>query len=116
MRFRQKPHRSKAYLSWAKHQHGTCCICGQRRVEQLHHFGSKGIGQKCSDLLVCRVCEPCHSRIQGKRRIAFERRGELDVWADMLEDALLLLEQYTAALERNGQKIEEEEDAVGTAF
>lgn len=109
MRFRQKPHRSKAYLGWARLQHGPCCVCRQHKFQQLHHFGAKGIGQKCSDLLVCRVCEPCHSRIQGKRRLAFERRKEMDVWADMLEDALLLLEQYLIEIERNGEKIEEDD-------
>lgn len=101
MKFREKPHRSRRYLDWVRTQHGACCVCRTNRFEERHHFGKKGMGQKCSDLLVCRVCKGCHSRLQGKRRIAFERLGQLDVWADMLEDAMWLLERYTALIEQS---------------
>jgi len=49
---------------------------------------------KGSDYLLARVCRDCHSGVQGKRRNAFERAGDVAVWCDMLEDALEMLESW----------------------
>lgn len=97
--FRQKPYRSRAFLEWAKRQHGKCCVCEDGHGIQLHHFGDKGMGQKSTDLLVCRVHEGCHRQIQGKRLIAFRRLGQLELWIRILEDSLKLLCGYVEHLE-----------------
>lgn len=98
--FRQKPYRSKAYLSWAKFQYRKCCVCGENYGSELHHFGDKGMGQKASDLLVCRVCPGCHQQVQGKRVIAFRRLRQLETWIDIQADAIALLTAYIEYLEQ----------------
>lgn len=70
-----------------------------RRADHLHHWGDKGIGQKGSDHEVARVCEACHRREQGKRRIAYMRRDEFEKMEIFVKDALDLLSEYVS--ERN---------------
>lgn len=89
-----KPYRSKKYLIHAKNQRGLCCVCKEKIGSELHHFGEKGMGQKGSDLLVCRVCQSCHQQIQGKRRLAFTRLKNQDTWIDIQADAIELLKSY----------------------
>jgi len=99
--FRRKPYRSKAFLAWAKLQRGVCCVCRDRPGVELHHFGEKGMGQKASDLLVCRVCSGCHQQIQGKRGLAFRRMNRIETWADIQADAVALLSDYVEHLEQS---------------
>lgn len=109
MRYKQKPARSKDYLRWVHEHGGRCCVCGGK-FEQAHHFGDKGMGQKCSDFMVCRICEKCHTTYQGKRFIGFERAGQLDVLCAMQRDALQMLSDYAEALEKTCKvKLEEDE-------
>lgn len=98
LRQRCPSHRSRKFLGWAKAQQGMCCICGCREGIELHHL-EPGMGKKGSDLIVCRVCKSCHQWAEGKRRIALERADKLDLWCDMLGDALELLEGYTSEIE-----------------
>lgn len=96
-----KTYKSKNFRRWAKRQGGVCCVCNENTGHQLHHFGPRGIGQKATDLLLCRVCQKCHDYVGAKRRNAFSRKDELDTWVDMLEDGLELLRSYVEFLERS---------------
>ena len=108
--YSRKPYRSKDYRAWLRTQHGKCCIPGcDGKFEEPHHFGEKGIGQKCTDFLQCRLCRGCHSTYQGKRYIGFERAGEMDVLCAMQRDALLLLAKYAEYLEQIKPRGGEEE-------
>ena len=95
----RKPHKSRAFLQWAKRQGGLCCVCAIESGNELHHIEKVGMSQKGSDLLVARVCHGCHGYVQGKYRLAFERFGELCHWADLQADALELLAGYVEHLE-----------------
>jgi len=96
---KQKPYKSPEFLKFAKHQIRKCIVCEQKYGTQLHHFGKRGIGQKATDLLVCRVCKECHDSIQGKSEVGFERLGQTEIWIKMQADALELLMLYVQSLE-----------------
>lgn len=103
---RRGPYRSDAFKAFAKRQVGRCCIhwllhCEERPGEELHHYGPKGMGQKASDLLLARVCKECHGRYQGKRRIGFERAGEIAVLEALEADNVDLLHSYVEHLENS---------------
>ena len=87
------------FLAWAKKQHGPCCVCKHLRgrlvnADELHHYGEKGMGQKCSDYQVARLCRSCHGRYQGRKGMAFHRNGEYELWSAMLRDNVDLLEGW----------------------
>jgi hypothetical protein len=94
-----KPHKSRAYLSWAKHQSGQCAVCKVERGVELHHLDGGTMGRKGTDFMVARVCRDCHRDVQGKRFLAFLRENRLDVWVNLLMDALRLVAGYAAHLE-----------------
>ena len=94
---------NRGFLRWAKEQGGICCVCRWTKGEftpadELHHWGDKGTGQKSHDYQVARVCKPCHDRIQGKRRIAFLRTGDMETLAALTTDSLDLLMAYTESM------------------
>ena len=94
MRQRRPPARDKKYITWALAHLGGCCLCSDAATD-VHHIDVYGMGTKCSDHKVARVCQSCHRRIQGKGRIAMMRTDEWRrVRIDLLEDALDLLDQY----------------------
>jgi hypothetical protein len=37
-----------------------CCVCGSWRFVEAAHFGSRGLGQKASDLDALPLCLRCH--------------------------------------------------------
>jgi len=84
------------FLAWAHRQPGQCCLCRQRRWEQLHHFGSGGMGSKGDDERVARVCLPCHTR--ARKEIAMRRDGDFETLAAFLADALDLMIKYKREL------------------
>jgi len=101
---KNKPHRSREFLAFAKGLPGPCCICwrvnGRKRpAEELHHYGEKGAGQKCSDHEVARICAEHHRRYQGKRRIGFMRAGEIEVLEALESDNVKLLSAWATKLE-----------------
>lgn len=98
-------HESRAFLAFAKRQHGNCCLCWPNfhSGEELHHFGEKGMGQKGHDYLVARVCHDHHEEVQGKRKHAFAREGNADLLIRMQADALELLMAWAAHLEGGGK-------------
>ena len=57
------------------------------------------MGTKCDDYFVCRICEPCHKKIQGKYQMSLDRLGRSDDWTIMLADNNQLLADYAAYLE-----------------
>jgi hypothetical protein len=91
--------KDRAFLSFAKQQGGVCCIClrvhgEQVPAEELHHWGNKGMGQKCHDYEVARLCCACHREQQGKKRMAYIRRNEFEVLEALTRDALDLMILY----------------------
>jgi len=91
--------KDRAFLSFAKQQGGLCCICLRlhgvsRPAEELHHWGEKGMGQKCHDYEVARLCRACHREQQGKKRMAYIRRDEFEILEAMTRDALDLMICY----------------------
>jgi hypothetical protein len=101
-------HRDRAFLSWAKGQGGACCLCLRLRGEvvpgvELHHWGEKGMAQKGDDYRVARLCGPCHREQQGRRRMAYLRRDEMDVLEALTADALDLVIGFLQ-LEKKGRK------------
>lgn len=91
----------REFLRWAKEQGGVCCLCLRLHgkivyADHVHHFGEKGMGQKCSDYEVTRLCAACHERVQGKRRAYFSRTNEWEVLAAMQEDTIALLVGWIA--------------------
>lgn len=94
--------RDRSFLSWAKEQGGLCCVCNHLHgintpAAELHHWGDKGMGQKCDDHQVCRLCVTCHRDHQGKKGMAFHRAGEYELWCAMARDAVALLSAYLEA-------------------
>lgn len=94
-----KPGKDRAFLKWAKENGGVCCVCRHlhglsRPAQELHHWGQKGMGQKCDDYHVCRVCATCHRDHQGKKDMAFHRTGDYELWCAMARDAVDLLASY----------------------
>jgi hypothetical protein len=105
---KQVTYKNGGYLLWVHRQHGICCLCRRLHGEEVpaveaHHWGDKGMGQKCSDYEVARVCRKCHEYVQGKRRAYFTRTGEWEVLAAMQEDALDLLMAWS---ERGGKNVD----------
>lgn len=107
MLHKTKPYKSPDFLDWAKQQVRKCIVCENKYGSQLHHFGKRGIGQKATDLLVCRVCKGCHESIQGKSLVAFERLGQKEIWIKMQADALELLMGYVQSLEKKKKNWED---------
>jgi hypothetical protein len=91
-------YRSRGFLDFAVHTMRDCCVCGDRALE-AHHYGPKGMGQKGSDLILAPLCRKCHTRLQGKRALAFERSGDLETYVALLEANRDLLAGYVAQLE-----------------
>ncbi len=91
---RKPPVKARDYLAWAKTQTAACCVCRARPGSQLHHIEVGGMGMKCPDFKVCRVCPECHREVQGKGRNACERLGMDGTWKDMVTDALDLVTDY----------------------
>ena len=63
-----------------------CAICGSTLHIEVHHWGERGLGQKCSDLEVVPLCRACHHRLHSvgvterdKRKIQewVERYGQV---------------------------------------
>lgn len=40
-----------------------CCGCGAPGPSDPHHFGERGVGQRCSDLLTVPLCRRCHDLV-----------------------------------------------------
>jgi hypothetical protein len=91
-------YRSRGFLAWAKREARLCAACGGP-AEELHHMGSHGLSQKGSDLVIVPLCRKCHTRLQGKRALAFRRSGDLETYVALLEANCDLLAGYVAYLE-----------------
>lgn len=90
---------SRAFLAHAHAQRAGCSVCRWTRGEhvpavELHHYGDKGMGQRCDDTWVTPLCLECHRRYQGKRFLAFVRAGEYEVLAAMQRGNIELLAAY----------------------
>jgi hypothetical protein len=98
-------YRSPEFLEFAHGRGGLCCVClaidhVQQPRDEVHHYGPKGMGQRGSDLLVCRLCKKHHQHYQGKRTLGFLRAGEGEVLAAMRADNIVLLVAWVPEMER----------------
>lgn len=95
---------SRAFLSFAHEQYGPCCMCKERPWAELHHYGAKGMGQRCDDYEVARVCHECHENVQGKRAAYFARTGLYSMLSAMQTDNIELLKAWAANLEARKER------------
>lgn len=91
-------------MAFAHEQHGICCLCRERPWTQLHHHGDKGMGQRCDDYEVARVCQECHEGVQGKRSAYFARTGLYSILSAMQADTIILLKLWASDLEGRKEK------------
>ena len=52
-----KKTRCRTYLDFVRSH--PCCACGAN-ADEAHHFGPRGMGEKCSDLLAVPLCKKHH--------------------------------------------------------
>lgn len=79
--FNRGPVRDPEHLKFVRSQ--PCCVPGCKRgpIEANHVGGSKGMGQKCSDLEAVPMCQRHHRFYHDKGRKHFEFYYRLDVRA-----------------------------------
>lgn len=86
----------KAFLAFAHEVIVPCRFCMGRPFQQVHHFGSGGMGLKGSDYLVVRICMKCHERARKVR--AMKCDGDHETLAICLQDTADLMEGYILRL------------------
>lgn len=62
---RRGPERSPAFLEFVRAQ--PCLIEGCREPSEAHHFGRRGVGQKCSDFLCVPLCHYHHVEVWHRK-------------------------------------------------
>jgi hypothetical protein len=71
------PTRSSAHLKWIRTQ--PCVVCFSKRNVEAAHVGSRGMGQKCSDLETIPLCQ-LHHREQHRIGLkGFVEKYKLDL-------------------------------------
>jgi len=88
--------RDREFLRFAHSTPILCRICKKVPAQQLHHFGSGGMGLKGSDYLIVRVCQNCHER--ARKVIAMKRDNDWETLATFYEDATELMQLYIRRL------------------
>jgi hypothetical protein len=73
------PARSEKYLAYIRTL--SCAGCGAPGPSDPHHFGARGVGQKCGDYQTTPLCRGCHDSFHALREIpgrnVAETRGDL---------------------------------------
>lgn len=62
-----KPQRSPSYLQLVRST--RCMVCSSRPPNDPHHAGHRGVGQKCSDMLVVPLCRRCHDVVTDTNKL-----------------------------------------------
>jgi len=71
------PTRSSAHLKWIRTQ--PCVVCFSKRNVEAAHVGSRGMGQKCSDLETIPLCQPHHREQHRVGLRVFVEKYKLDL-------------------------------------
>lgn len=92
---KEKPFRSRAYLSWVKQF--PCLICNRPADDPHHlrHAERSGMGRKVSDKWVVPLCRGCHDQChrEGKESLFWAMQGvDAIAWA-VLHHAKWLTQQ-----------------------
>lgn len=82
-----KPTRSKRYLDHVRAH--ACARCHAPPRSEAHHYGPRGLGQKCSDMLTVPLCRSCHQWV--------EDGGEKSMEVDLLRAQVALLVEWIGA-------------------
>jgi hypothetical protein len=64
---KEKRIRAADYLRFVRKH--PCCNCIQEAPSDPHHWGPKGISQKCDDLRSCPLCRHCHRTFHDTGRL-----------------------------------------------
>jgi hypothetical protein len=63
--------RDDDYLAFVREQ--PCCACGKsNEPSEAHHFGPRGMGERCSDYFAVPVCVKCHRQFHDEGKIECE--------------------------------------------
>ncbi len=92
--------KDKAFLRFAHEEIVPCRFCHERAFQELHHFGSGGMGLKGSDYLVVRLCTPCHHSSRARKVRSMKNAEDYETLAICLQDAADLMESYIIRLRR----------------
>lgn len=84
------------FLRYCHSMPAPCTVCHSGQFEELHHFGSGGMGMKGSDYLVVRLCLDCHRGARKARAMLMD--GEYQRLAAFYADAVELMEGYLQRL------------------
>lgn len=63
--------RDEEYLGFVRTY--PCCACGKSSAQsEAHHFGPRGMGEKCSDYFAVPLCATCHRCFHDEGKIECE--------------------------------------------
>lgn len=94
----EPPWRSPEHLVLVRQQ--PCCGCGAAAPSDPHHFGERGVGQRCSDLLTVPLCRRCHDLVTDGRGTPGRHREELQEYFQGVALELLMRRVRQLELER----------------
>lgn len=80
MRAQPKPRariRDAGYMAWIRSH--LCVSCGAEDGIEAHHWGPRGVGQKCDDLLCVALCHGCHSTFHARNALPGQTKAETEV-------------------------------------
>lgn len=78
---RAAPVRSAEYLDFVREH--PCCACGIIPMNEAHHYGPRGMGEKASDLYAVPLCTKHHREFHDKGSIGeFLRTVAPSQWAE----------------------------------
>ncbi len=92
------PIRSENYLEHVRVR--PCCVCGAPGPSEPHHFGPRGVGQKCSDLRTVPLCSAlngCHDQFHQSAcflRVGYDTPALARLY--LVETQVSLLEEFMA--------------------
>jgi hypothetical protein len=71
----------------------ACCVCYAPPPSEAHHFGRRGVGQKCDDCQTVPLCRLCHQRWHSQGSCSpFPRSETIELFlraqVDLLIEAL----------------------------
>ncbi len=82
-----KPARDARYLAYVREY--VCCACGAKTPSEAHHFGPRGMSQKCSDYYAVPLCTACHRHFHDKGVVPGRSREDTEsLFAVTQADAL----------------------------
>lgn len=69
--------RDRSYMAFVRSH--ACVSCGNEEGIEAHHWGPRGVGQKCDDVLCVALCMACHGAFHAKNALPGQTRAETEV-------------------------------------